>query len=108
MRTPGNSTIADLVKHSRLPVIKCKEILQTLMRLQLIDRKREKAVSLSLVRMGYLALDSSSWYLPGVHLHVWLLRWPSRLSDSFHMLVIQCSDSNDDHPVSLCTAPASQ
>ncbi|CEG41130.1 hypothetical protein L916_16547 [Plasmopara halstedii] len=36
-------SISDLVNHSGLPVIRCKEILQTLMKLDLIDRKREKA-----------------------------------------------------------------
>ncbi|RLN59019.1 hypothetical protein BBJ28_00006803 [Nothophytophthora sp. Chile5] len=41
---PCGSSIADLVKHSGLAVIRCKEILQTLMKLELIERKREKAV----------------------------------------------------------------
>ncbi|TDH73110.1 hypothetical protein CCR75_004265 [Bremia lactucae] len=36
-------SISDLVKHSGLPVIRCKEILQTLMKLSIIERKREKA-----------------------------------------------------------------
>ncbi|KAK1935091.1 hypothetical protein P3T76_010857 [Phytophthora citrophthora] len=36
-------SISDLVKHSGLPVIRCKEILQTLMKLEIIERKREKA-----------------------------------------------------------------
>lgn len=40
----ARSTIADLVKHSGLPVIKSKEILQTLMKLELIHREHEKAV----------------------------------------------------------------
>ncbi|OWZ11683.1 hypothetical protein PHMEG_00015265 [Phytophthora megakarya] len=37
-------SISDLVKHSGLPVIRCKEILQTLMKLEIIERKREKSV----------------------------------------------------------------
>ncbi|CAI5716815.1 unnamed protein product [Peronospora destructor] len=36
-------SISDLVKHSGLPVIRCKEILQTLMKLDIIKRKREKS-----------------------------------------------------------------
>ncbi|KAF4127265.1 DASH complex subunit Dam1 [Phytophthora infestans] len=36
-------SISDLVKHSGLPVIRCKEILQTLMKLDIIERKREKS-----------------------------------------------------------------
>ncbi|KAE9041690.1 hypothetical protein PR003_g4019 [Phytophthora rubi] len=36
-------SITDLVKHSGLPVIRCKEILQTLMKLDIIERKREKS-----------------------------------------------------------------
>lgn len=36
-------SISDLVKHSGLPVIRCKEILQTLMKLDIVERKREKA-----------------------------------------------------------------
>lgn len=39
-----NRTIADLVKHSGLAVIKSKEILQTLMKLELIHRDHEKSV----------------------------------------------------------------
>jgi len=39
-----DSSIADLVKHSGLAVIKCKEILQTLMKLDLIERKHEESV----------------------------------------------------------------
>ncbi|KAG7400167.1 hypothetical protein PHYBOEH_006706 [Phytophthora boehmeriae] len=36
-------SISDLVNHSGLPVIRCKEILQTLMKLDIIERKREKS-----------------------------------------------------------------
>ncbi|KAL3666083.1 hypothetical protein V7S43_008874 [Phytophthora oleae] len=36
-------SISDLVKYSGLPVIRCKEILQTLMKLEIIERKREKS-----------------------------------------------------------------
>ncbi|KAG6578157.1 Trifunctional nucleotide phosphoesterase protein YfkN [Phytophthora cinnamomi] len=36
-------SITDLVQHSGLPVIRCKEILQTLMKLDIIERKREKS-----------------------------------------------------------------
>ncbi|KAG7383606.1 hypothetical protein PHYPSEUDO_003532 [Phytophthora pseudosyringae] len=39
-------SISDLVKHSGLPVIRCKEILQTLMKLGIVERKREKSVRL--------------------------------------------------------------
>ncbi|DBA03379.1 TPA: hypothetical protein N0F65_004656, partial [Lagenidium giganteum] len=37
-------TIADLVKHSGLAVIRCKEILQALMKMEVIHRVREKNV----------------------------------------------------------------
>ncbi|KAI9922418.1 hypothetical protein PsorP6_000910 [Peronosclerospora sorghi] len=40
-------SISDLVKHSGLPVIRCKEILQTLMKLNLVERKHEKSVRFS-------------------------------------------------------------
>ncbi|KAL4177015.1 hypothetical protein KRP22_001951 [Phytophthora ramorum] len=36
-------SITDLVKHSGLPVIRCKEILQTLMKLDIVQREREKS-----------------------------------------------------------------
>ncbi|CAI5734205.1 unnamed protein product [Hyaloperonospora brassicae] len=36
-------SISDLVNHSGLPVIRCKEILQTLMKLDIVERKREKS-----------------------------------------------------------------
>ncbi|ETO65603.1 hypothetical protein F444_17146 [Phytophthora nicotianae P1976] len=36
-------SISDLVKHSGMPVIRCKEILQTLMKLDIIERRREKS-----------------------------------------------------------------
>uniref|UniRef100_A0AAV1U1H2 DASH complex subunit DAM1 n=1 Tax=Peronospora matthiolae TaxID=2874970 RepID=A0AAV1U1H2_9STRA len=36
-------SISDLVNHSGLPVIRCKEILQTLMKLDIVVRKREKS-----------------------------------------------------------------
>lgn len=48
-------TIADLVRHSGLAVIKSKEILQTLMKLELIHRDHEKSV-----RTKTLLLDCSS------------------------------------------------
>lgn len=44
-------TIADLVKHSGLAVIKSKEILQTLMKLELIHRDHEKSVRTTIVSM---------------------------------------------------------
>ncbi|KAF1334084.1 Trifunctional nucleotide phosphoesterase protein yfkn, partial [Globisporangium splendens] len=45
------STIADLVKHSGLAVIKSKEILQTLMKVDLIHREHEKSVGVHALRL---------------------------------------------------------
>lgn len=64
-----SSTIADLVKHSGLAVIKSKEILQTLMKVDLIHREHEKSV-----RPLFLLLLCFLWLVLCVFAsHNWLL-----------------------------------
>nr|CCA19320.1 conserved hypothetical protein [Albugo laibachii Nc14] len=53
--TVNGLTIADLVRHSSMSVIRCKEMLQTLMKLELITRKKEKSGFLYSLRSNTVA-----------------------------------------------------